>query len=169
MAQKSGINRGFIWLRKVLQITEETESPSVLSEIVRPTMDVFGWERLAGLVGSPQTITTTGGAATDVVIQLAVPEGVMRFVFFSDVAHDDPVAGGLLLSMQIRIGGIDIGLDKPFQSLALPARVGLERPILMQPGQQLLARSVPAPAAATSMFLRYRFVDLDPGEYLPPL
>jgi len=39
----------------------------------------------------------------------------------------------------------------------------------MQPGEQFLMRSNPAPAVATSLFLRYRFVDIDFGEYLPPL
>lgn len=169
---RSGINRGFSWLRKVLQVTEETESPSTLGELVRPTMDVFGWERLAPfLVGAgPTTDATTGADATDIVILEAVPAGVMRYVLRASCSHDDP--GGLVLSMQVRSGGVDIALQKDSgvaTQAALPFRLGLERCILMAPGEQLLCRSSAPPAALTSLFIRYHFVDIDFGEYIPPI
>jgi len=167
--QRSGINRGFTWLRKVLQITEETEAPSVLSDIVRPSMDVFGWERLAGLVGTPpQTEANQGALAGDSVLLSAVPDDVMRYVIFFSCSHDDPAT--LALSLQIRTGGFDFGIDPPLLAAPVsPARIGLSRNILIQPGDILLCRSSPAPAAGTRLFIRYKFVDLDPGEYLPAL
>jgi len=164
--QLSGINRALMWLRKTLEITESTESPRVLGEVLQPGIDVFGWERR---VDQAVTESTTGGAAADVVVLTAVPDGIMRYVLYCDVSHDDPVAGGLLLSQSVRSGGVDIALQVPTQVLARPVHVGLERSILLQPGELISARSNPAPAAATSMFMVYRFIDLPFGEYMPPL
>ncbi len=166
---RSGINRGFTWLRKVLQITEETESPSVLSEVVRPTMDVFGWERLAGLVGTPPTTENNQGSlASDIVLLSVVPDGVARYVIYANCGHDDPA--GLQLSLQVRTRGVDVAIDAAAIGMGIePVRWGLSRNILLLPGEQLLCRSTPAPAAAQRIFVRMKFVDLDPGEYLPAL
>ncbi len=169
MAQRSGINRGFMWLRKVLEVTEETDTPRVLSEIAQPTLDTFGWDRYSPN-GVPDDINAQGTLAADSVLLAAVPAGIMRFVIFASCSHNDPVVGGLELSMQVRVqGALDIGISRPIQVLANPTRTGLERSILMQPGEVLLCRSNPAPAAGTRLFVRYRFVDLPFGEYIPPL
>ncbi len=169
MANRSGINRGFMWIRKAVEITEETDSPRVLSEIAQPTVDLFGWDRYTP-DGVPDDINAQGTLATDSVLLAAVPEGIMRYVIFASCSHNDPVAGGLELSMQVRVAGaLDIGVSRPIQVLANPTRTGIERSILMQPGEVLLCRSNPAPAAGTRLFVRYRFVDLPFGEYIPPL
>ena len=168
MAQRSGINRGFMWIRKVLEITEETEVPQVVSEQVRPAIDLFGWDRYTP--GHPDDINAQGTLAADSVLLAPVPAGIMRYVIFASCSHNDPVAGGLELSIQVRVeGALDIGVSRPIQVLANPTRVGIERSILMAPGEVLLCRSNPAPAAGTRIFIRYRFVDLPFGEYIPPL
>ncbi len=167
---RSGINRGFAWLRKVLQITEETESPARLSEVVGPTMDVFGWERLAQT--GPESIeAVTGTLATDIAVLTPVPAGIARFVVFASCSHNDPL--GLIIDLQVRTSGGDIGLSNTFDAVnahtAQPTQHGLNRTILLQPGEQLICRSRSAPAAGTSLFIIYKFVDLDLGEYLPPI
>ena len=168
MAQRSGINRGFMWLRKVLEITEETDSPRVLSEIAQPTIDTFGWDRLAP-DGIPDDLNAQGALATSSVLLPAIPDGIMRYVIFASMSHDDPIAGGLELSMQVRlINALDIGIGRPTQVLANPTRVGIDHPILMSPGQVLLCRSNPTPAAGERLFIRYHFVDIPAGEYIPP-
>ncbi len=164
MAQRSGINRSLMWLRKVLQITEETDSPRVLSEIAQPSIDLFGWDRLAA---GAQGENATGAATSDFVGLTAVPEGTMRYVILASMSHDDPVAGGLSMSFIMRVDGLDIGIGPPaIGLLAEPVRAGLGRPILMEPGSFLIARSTPAPAVAQAINIRYRFVDIDFGEYI---
>ncbi len=168
MAQRSGINRGFMWLRKVLEITEETDTPRVLSEIAQPTIDTFGWDRLSP-EGIPDDLNAQGTLASSSVLLAAVPLDIMRYVIFASMSHNDPVAGGLELSMQVRlINALDIGIGRPIQVLANPTRTGIDHPILMSPGQVLLCRSIPDPAAGTRLFIRYHFVDLPVGEYIPP-
>ncbi len=166
---RSGINRGFMWLRKVFEVTEETETPQVLSEVAQPIVDTFGWDRYSPN-GIPDDINAQGTLAADSVLLAPVPAGIMRYVIFASCSHNDPVAGGLELSMQVRVGAaLDIGVSRPIQVLANPTRVGIERPILLAPDELLLCRSNPAPAAGTRLFVRYRFVDIPFGEYIPPL
>ncbi len=173
MAQRSGINRALMWLRKTLEITEETQSPQVLSETLRPMIDVFGWERLTGLNEADNAEGVEGADNTDIVVLTAVPDGIMRYVIYASMSHNDP-ATNLSLSMQVRlsaaIGALDIGVAQSIKNTSeQPLRASLDRNILLQPGEQLICRSQPAPAIGSALFIRYKFVDLDPGEYLQAL
>ncbi len=167
-AQRSGINRAFSWIKKVMEVTQPTDVPDRLSPLVQPTVDLFGWERYAR-EGGAEDIAAQGTLALNSVLLAAVPEGVLRYVMFASCSHDDPVAGGLELSIQVRIGGLDIGITRPVQILASPSRSGVERAFILQPGEQVLCRSNPAPAAGQRLFVRYRFIDLPVGEYIAPL
>ncbi len=170
---RSGINRALMWLRKTLQITEETDSPQILSEVLRPTIDVFGWERWApeGAGDPPQREIATGALATASVDLDVVPDGVMRYYMFVSGSHNDPVAGGLDLALICRGGGIDLAIAPAVQGASpLLIRHGFAgRPFLLSPGQQLVMRSVPAPAAGLVLTMRAQFVDIAFGEYVPPI
>lgn len=163
------VKRAFVWLRKALRITDKTTLPGHVLGEIRPSLDVFGWERLEG----PGTVETAQGAlATDVVVLTAVPDGVARFVIYASCSHSDTV-NGLILSMQVRtVVGTDIGVEAweyVNPCTAQPVLFPLKRNILLQPGEQLICRSRVPPAAGTRLFIEYKFVDLTPGEYLPAL
>jgi len=162
------IKRNFLWLRKALGIIDKTTLPGDITGEVRPTIDILGWDRLAGL-GAGNIETATGTLATDIVVLDVVPQGIARYVIYASCSHNDPA--GLHLQLQVRGSGVDIGLsDNLIQDAQqLPMRTGLSRNILLQPGEQLICRSHSTPAAGTGLFIRMKFVDLDPGEYVPPL
>ncbi len=165
---RSGINRALMWLRKTLQITEETEAPQILSEILRPTIDVFGWQRWSP-EGIPDREIATGALATASVELDAVPAGIMRYYMFVSGSHNDPVGGGLDLALICRAGGIDLAVAPAVQGASpLLIRHGFGS-VLLAPGQQLVIRSVPAPAAGLVLTMRAQFVDIDFGEYIPPV
>jgi len=164
------IKRSFIWMRNALRVIDKTTLPGEIEGTVKPTVDLFGWERFApALVGQgPQLVTATGADATDVVVTTPVPSGVLHYVMFASCSHDDPA--GLLLTMQVRTLGADIGVAEGDGNVAVnasPFRLSLKRPIILTPGDSLICRSVPAPAALTSLFVRYKFVALEFGEYIP--
>jgi len=166
------VKRAFIWIRNTLRIIDRTTLPGEILGEIRPTLDTFGWDRLspapAGEGTGPVAENAQGALATNSVLLSAVPQGVMRYVIFLSGSHDDPVAGGLELSFQLRVAGVDVGISSSAVVAANPVRMGLERNILLAPGELLLMRSVPTPAIGTRLFLRYRFVDIDFGEYIPP-
>ncbi len=166
------LKRSFIWLRNVFRVIDKTTLPGEIAGTIGPTVDVFGWERFApALVGDgPQSQAFTGVDATDSVLTSVVPDGVMRLVMRASMSHDDPVGTGLVMSMQVRSQGIDIAIsDGIFAMFALPLRQGLDRMVLLAPGDRLLCRSNPAPAALTSLFIRWHFVDVPFGEYIAPI
>ncbi len=167
------VKRAFLWLRQTLRIIEKTTLPGEILGEVRPTIDTFGWDRLnpqsSGPGIGPTNENAQGALAADSVTLTGVPQGVMRYVIFLSCSHNDPVAGGLELSMQIRTGGIDIGIGESRVIAANPVRNGITRNILLAPGELLVCRSVPAPAVGTRLFIRYRFVDIDFGEYIPAI
>lgn len=164
------IKRAFVWIRQTLRIVDRTTLPGAILGEVRPTLDTFGWDRLSpspsGVGNGPSSENQQGTLAADTVQLTAVPAGIMRYVIRASCSHNDPVAGGLELSLQVRGFGVDVALDAPRQVLANPNRNGLSRNILLSPGDILVCRSVPAPAVGTRIFIRYVFVDLDFGEYI---
>jgi len=166
------VKRAFIWIRNSLRIIDRTTLPGEILGEIRPTLDTYGWDRLrpgpAGEGAGPTAENAQGVLATDSVLLSAVPAGIMRYVIFLSGSHDDPVAGGLELSFQLRTGTIDVGIAPSRVTAANPVRMGLDRHLLLEPGQVLLMRSVPAPAVGERLFLRMRFVDIDFGEYIAP-
>jgi len=164
------VKRSFIWLRNTLRIIDKTTLPGDITGEIRPVLDTLGWDRLspesAGAGAGPTTENNQSALAGDVALLSVVPQGVMRYVIHASASHDDPVAGGLSLSLQVRHGGLDIGLTPAASTAASPVRHGLSRSILLAPGEALLARSSPAPAAAQRIFVRMLFVDIDAGEYI---
>jgi len=164
------VKRAFIWIRKTLRITDKTTLPGDVDGMIRATLDTFGWDRLAPQSSGPGVGPVTENQQSilggDVAALSVVPDDVMRYVIAASASHDDPVAGGLALSLQMRHGGLDIGLTQASSTAASPVRHGLLKPFLLAPGEQLLARSTPAPVITARIFCRMLFVDLDLGEYI---
>ncbi len=166
----SGINRAFSWLKKTLQITEKTVAPDSLSPVVTPTMDLFGWERVADV----RWDNNTGALAADIVIGALVPDEIVRIMLAASVQSDDALTA-MTLWLEQRVASsaaattLDVGVAQPFfVGVGLnEIEVPLMRPLLMAPGDRLIGRSAPAPAAGQILRLRTRFIDLPIGEYLP--
>ncbi len=164
MAQRSGINRSLMWLRKVLQITEETDSPRVLSEILTPAIDVFGWERYF----EAQFATFAGAAATSSVVSLPTPADVLRVITGASVESTDPASLTMWIAKRTEPGSVQFGVSAPTVAVA-GIQCPLKRRVIVPPTERLVGRSVPAPAAATALTIRLEFIDIPIGEYLKSL
>ncbi len=161
--QRSGINRGFTWLRKVLEITEETDAPSVLSEIVRPSMDLFGWERLGGVT----EFDSSGAAApAQFVNGPTTPDDVLRLYVHASVVHTDTgVTKFLWIEKQLPITTSVIGCTVP-QNVPINVDVGSPDWIWVEAGARLRGRS-DINLVAGALVLDLNFIDLPIGEYIP--
>ncbi len=166
------VKRAFVWIRQSMRITQRTTLPAEILSEIRPGLDTFGWDRRSpspsGEGNGPQDENAQSNLATDTVLLSAVPAGIMRYVIYCSYSHND-AATRLALSLQVRVSGLDMAIDPPVITDENPIRVGSLKPILLEPGAILLARSFPAPGVASRIFIRYRFVDLDFGEYIRPL
>ena len=163
------VKRAFIWIRNALRIIDKTTLPGEILGEIRPTLDTFGWERLP----EAQTTTFTGSAAADNVITSVVPQDVVRVILAASMQSTDATQA-LTEWIEIRSvlgGSLDIGISRPVLVGIGDngTRVPLERIIYMNPGDRLVGRSSPAPAVATALQIRWLFIDLPVGEYIPAL
>ncbi len=160
--QRSGINRALMWLRKTLEITEETDAPQVLSEILRPTIDVFGWERLATPTFDTEFSPTT------IVAGPITPPGVLRIVTTVSVRHTDVGVTHILWMDKLIETGEIIGLVQNPPALLNDVSMGLDRWIPVEAGARLRGRTFLA-LAVGNIALDFQFVDLPIGEYIAPM
>jgi len=163
--QRSGINRALMWVRKVLQVTEETDSPRVLSEKLQPIIDVFGWERLPEAV----FVTSTAAAPTAIVASGATPADILRIVLHSSVEHTD--TGVVHEAWQIKRrnpGAIDVGLPTDRRQIVVGEFNSLIGRTYLIDGDFMIAEVSTAPVAGQLTFRQIQ-IDLPIGEYIPPL
>lgn len=165
------IKRNFVWLRRTLGIIDKTTLPGDIVGEVRPTMDLFGWERLTP--GGPTSLSADGADNTDIAQFGVVPDNIMRLILRASMSTND-LATPMTLSMEVNSGGVSISIASAVITPGVvpgaePARYPLERWILMMPGDRLLVRSSTAPAVGSRLNVRMQFVDLDFGEYVARL
>jgi len=168
------IKRAFVWLRQSLRIVDRTTLPGTILGEVRPTLDTFGWDRLSpspsGVGNGPRSLNSNGALASATAAMVAVPDGVMRYIINASIQTDDPA---LVAFMRFEVvkDGIAIAAQEPFFINANGAnvRIGLNRHLLLEPGDVLQAVSSVAPAAGQRNSIRARFVEIDFGEYVPAI
>ena len=162
---RSGINRPFSWLKKVLEITEKTTAPDSLLANVQSTMDVFGWERC------PEATFETGtsGVGASNVQFVVVPPGFIHLYIQASVRIT--VAGPFNVWVGLRgpaAGPVGTVAVSPVAAAILAQKVApLFRPVIVSEGFQLEARSEAAIVAGTLILEAFRIV-LPAGEYIPP-
>ncbi len=163
MAQDK-IKRAITWIRKSLEITERTTNPGTVGGEIQPQLDVFGWERIEEV-----TTSIASAAAVNSVTLLAVPEGFLRLVLNASVETNDTVQAFTFWMdvLDAGSGGVT-GVTRPvaIPISAVAIRSGLERPLIMQPGDTLRARCSPATGVGLLLIARQRFVNLPIGEYI---
>ncbi len=171
---RNGINRGLQWIKKVLEVTEIATVPTQVLPEVRPTIDVFGWDRLSEVVQEQANNT-----ATQTVQGTVVPEGVVRLVVLASVNHRELLLATtrtlwieIVHQAQGGLGQVRVGLVRP---LLVPGDgdpgidVPLQRWIVMNPGDRLVGKSAPATGVGIGLNLNQSFVEIPVGEYVPSL
>jgi len=168
------VKRAVIWLRTAFRITDKTTLPGEILGEIRPSVDVFGWDRLnresSGPGVGPQSVNALGGLAVSRVNLPAVPEGTMRYVIGASMESNDPGFIGFL-SFEIASQGTQMSPQEPFflNANGFNVRIGLNRHLLLEPGDIFSMRSEPVPGPAFRNSVRMRFVDIDFGEYITPI
>ncbi len=167
MAQtRSGINRALMWLRRSLEVTEVTDSPQVLSELLRPTIDVFGWERLGENV---EFSTQFANAPATTVAGPVTPDGVLRLITLASVRHTDTgVTHQLFIEKLMPVITNIVHVQTAQLELAVNIPLALDRWITVEAGARLRAVS-PLALVAGAIAFNFNFIDLPIGEYVPSL
>ncbi len=160
------IKRAILWIRRNLEIKERTNVPEFVDNIVRPTMDVLGWERL---------LQTRSSAISNAAPGFSVQTGVftnndtVRFILKAGVFHSDT---GVTHQVRLERHGevrasVAVGLPLDQHSIgdggALCSMIGNT---FILPGQFLRARVVTNLVVGT-LNLNIQFIDVPNDEYIP--
>ncbi len=165
MAKRSGINRSLMWLRKVFEVTEETESPQVVGELLRPVVDVFGWERLP----EEQFEIATAAQPATAVASSGTPVDVLRLVLHASLRHTDTGVNHVAWVLKRRNPGpFNIGLPNDRVDIDATEHLSVIGHTFLVEGDFLIGEVIGAPVAG-SLSLATNFIDLPIGEYFPPL
>lgn len=157
------IKRNFVWLRKVLGIIDKTTLPGEVLGDVRPTMDLFGWDRLADVPEFASPFTAAPGTITTGPV---TPEGFLRCYKHVAVRHTDTGVSHFLWIEKGLPGAVFVGLTAP--NIEVPPLVPQAAPkwILVEPGAFLRGRTDIA-LVAGAIAMDMSFFDLPIGEYIP--
>ncbi len=159
------IKRNIVWIRKTLGIIDKTTLPGVVLGEVRPTIDSFGWFRYENL-----TINSVNGAAPSAAVASAVvPPGIFRVITHCSVSHTDTGVTHLAsLNKRIQPANFNVGLPTDRSSIVVGQFVSLIGRTFLKENEFLIGAVVAAPAVG-NLSLRFFSVDIEIGEYIPPL
>ncbi len=165
MPQVDKIKRAITWIRRALRVTEQTTTPGEVSGLILPTVDALGWERFENDVQSASSFSVNVNATQTPL----VPEGVLRLILDASVETTNDVIGFTLWIEVQQPGELPIGVMRPFDTPISPGitiRGGIEKTIIMSPGDTLRGRCTPVTGVGSDLVIRTRFIDLPIGEYV---
>jgi len=159
------IKRNFVWLRRALGIIDKTTLPGEIGGEVRPTIDMFGWERLP----EEQFLVS---AAPDPAVAIAspeTPENTLRIVYAASLEHTDTGVNHICWMMKRRNpGSIDVGLPTDRGDIDVGEFMSMIGTTFLVAGDFIIAEIIGVPVAG-QLSLRLNVVDVDIGEYVPPI
>ncbi len=161
------IKRAILWIRRSLEITERTDVPESIENVVRPVVDIFGWEALpraeAAIATNPLAIA---------VNTAVVPPGIFRYVLNANVEHTDTitVTHRLWISKAIQ-NGVRVGLPVDRRVAEVGENVSMDGTTYLLPGDFLFGESTLIMAAGniaiSIIFIDFPFDTLAGiGEYI---
>jgi len=165
-AQRSGINRAFSWIKRTLEITQPTDAPDRVSPLVQPTMDLFGWERLSRL----DSVVLAGGDNQDFILG---PVSVgYTLVVEASISQDDPLNIHIFWfehrHLNVSSPAISVPFVVPVVAL-VDVRVGLDKWLLLSPGERIVGRCTVAPSVGSAMQMQLATTEITEGEYVAAL
>lgn len=159
------IKRNLVWLRRALGIIDKTTLPGEILGEVRPTIDTFGWERLP----EEQFLATSAGDPAVAIASAATPDNTLRIVYGASLEHTDAGVNHICWMVKRRNpGSIDVGLPTDRQDIDVGEFMSMIGTTFLVAGDFIVAEIIGAPVAG-QLSLRLNVVDVDIGEYVPPI
>lgn len=159
------IKRNFLWLRRVLGIIDKTTLPGDIVGEVRPTIDTFGWDRLP----EEQFLATVAPDPAQAVASGETPANTLRIVYGASLEHTDTgVTHTAWLIKRRNPGSIDVGLPTDRSTIVVREFMSMIGTTFLLAGDFIIAEVVGVPVAG-QLSLRLNVVDVDLGEYVPPI
>jgi len=159
------IKRNLVWLRRALGIIDKTTLPGQILGEVRPTIDTFGWERLP----EEQFLATTAPDPAVAVASAETPANTLRIVYGASLEHTDTGVNHIAWLIKRRNpGAIDVGLPTDRGDIDVGEFMSMIGTTFLVAGDFIIGEIIGVPAAG-QLSLRLNVVDVDIGEYVPPI
>lgn len=159
------IKRNFLWLRRTLGIIDKTTLPGEIVGEVRPIIDTFGWDRLP----EEQFLTATAGQPATAIASADTPPDTLRLVYGASLEHTDTGVNHIAWLIKRRNpGALDVGLPTDRQDIDVGEFLSMIGTCFLVEGDFIIAEIIGAPVAG-QLTLRLNVVDVDLGEYVPPI
>jgi len=159
------IKRSFLWMRKSLGIIEKTTLPGEVLGEVRPTMDLFGWERLVDL----QVERINAAAPAVSIASNVLPDGVTRYIHSCSLTHTDTgVNHEASLIKRRNPSAFNVGIPTDRTTISTLQQCSMIGRTFIK-GNEFIIGQVLVPPVAGVITLTFYFVDIDEGEYIPPM
>jgi len=159
------IKRNLVWLRRALGIIDKTTLPGQILGEVRPTIDTFGWERLP----EEQFLTTTAPAPAVAIASAPTPDITLRLVYGASLEHTDTAVSHTAWFIKRRNpGALDVGVPSDRTAIVVGEFMSMIGTTFLVAGDFFIAEITGTPVAG-QLTLRLNVVDVDIGEYVPPI
>jgi len=160
------IKRAILWIRKTLEITERTDVPESIENVVRPTLDILGWERLRETIS---VSLSAAAPAASVQTQAVIPQGILRYVVKCSCHHSDT---GVTHEVWLTKRGdpktvVEIGIPIDRQSIQTSEFASMIGSTFLVTDEVLFCRTRTA-LVANFLNLELEFIDIPIGEYIAP-
>lgn len=148
------------------QDAKDFSLPHDIDERIHPVFDAYGWQRY---LDAQEEIFT--GTNVDFIQSSSVPAGRLRYIIDISIStSNNLVAFTVSLDIRVNVGAVFVGTIPP---LVLPVGTGGQRfspgrSFVLAPFDSLVFRSSALVGIGETFEMRYRFVDIPVGEYIPP-
>lgn len=147
------------------QDAKDFSLPREIDDKISPVFDAYGWERCVDARGR-----VFSGVNVDFVQSTSVPAGRLQYIFDISVSTTNNVLAFTVSLDQAVAGSVFVGLIPP---MLLPVgtagqRFGAGRSVVMGPFDNLVFRTSALVGIGETLEMRYRFVEIPFGEYIPP-
>jgi len=159
------INTALDHIQKSLRANKSAQYslPSIVSDVIQPTIDAKGWMELELL--DFESVSVAGPAAVN-AISTPVPENEMHYVMMAEALHTDT---GLAQDMGFAVarpGGNQVFYTDT-KNVVANFRITIQRPVLLPPGGTIKVNALlPGVGITFALNLKIMFVRLELGEYL---
>lgn len=141
---------------------EDFSLPSTVLDTIRAVIDAKGWQALGDFEAR---VTSTVGPVTDVNSDQP-PEGEQWYVVGASLFHDQGTTHDLSIELFSEKDVIGVAIRES-TSRGSAVILGLGRPVTLVRGMFLNGHSRTTVVGPAALTLRYMFIRLKKGEYLP--